>query len=463
MEWRFPSDVTGWLTEAEGRKLAELAQGKTVLEIGSYCGRSTICMAQTAKHVDAVDPFDGRATPNQRDTFDEFSENIKRYGVRDRISAYRGASSYTVPLMSTRFDLAFIDGAHDYHSVLEDAKLAASKLKPDGLLVFHDYARDPDIDPGVTAAVDAILYHSGELLERCDSLAVVRPNVIKGWPKPIRPKVVLGLPSRHYLSPVALDGICRWASQQCEVFGIFASHSLINTCFNNLWAGALNLKKIGITHFAMIHDDINPERGWLDTLLRELIRLDADIVSTVLPIKDETGVTSTAVYDGDPWTRRRLTMHEVFELPETFSAEDTGKPLLLNTGLWVCDFRQPWVDVAYFRSLERIARMPNGDRIAQTVSEDWVLSDTLNQAGAKIYATRKVKALHGGFTNETPWGTWKTDEEAQGNENARRKDRGSRNGEVPTGCSDEDEGIGQGSIREGRVRNAPACVGAALD
>ena len=37
--------VRGWLTQAEGDKLARLAEGKKVLEIGSYCGRSTIAMA----------------------------------------------------------------------------------------------------------------------------------------------------------------------------------------------------------------------------------------------------------------------------------------------------------------------------------------------------------------------------------------------------------------------------------
>src|SRR5258708_4656047 len=46
--FRFPEEVCGWLTDAEGRKLAELAADKRVLEIGSCEGRSTICMAQVA-------------------------------------------------------------------------------------------------------------------------------------------------------------------------------------------------------------------------------------------------------------------------------------------------------------------------------------------------------------------------------------------------------------------------------
>src|SRR5690606_30630361 len=47
-EFRFPSDVQGWLSYREGKTLYDLARGKRVLEIGSYCGRSTICLAQSA-------------------------------------------------------------------------------------------------------------------------------------------------------------------------------------------------------------------------------------------------------------------------------------------------------------------------------------------------------------------------------------------------------------------------------
>jgi hypothetical protein len=54
-DWKFPTDVRGWLTPKEGETLAQLAEGKLVLEIGSYHGLSTICMAQTAKMVHAID------------------------------------------------------------------------------------------------------------------------------------------------------------------------------------------------------------------------------------------------------------------------------------------------------------------------------------------------------------------------------------------------------------------------
>jgi predicted O-methyltransferase YrrM len=174
-EWLWPADVEGWLTEAEGRELALLAAGKVVLEIGSYCGLSTICMAQTADRVYAVDPFDGRAClTDLRPTRDEFSENVRRYGVGHRVTVCLGTSDVEVRKLGIDFaDLAFIDGAHDYASVRADAELATCTLKRGGLLAFHDYRRPRD--PGVTAAVDDLIRGGARLVRVTDTLAVVEP------------------------------------------------------------------------------------------------------------------------------------------------------------------------------------------------------------------------------------------------------------------------------------------------
>lgn len=176
----FPADVAGWLTEAEGAELAELAAGKHILEIGSYCGRSTICLAQKAISVHAVDTFDGRATDLPGNTLRTFQENVRRFGVGDRVSPVKGTSSQVVPGLPQVFDVVFIDGAHDYESVRTDTRLAISVLKPGGLLAFHDYRKFPGEadgrwDPGVTRAVDELLSGGADLLRRIDSLAVIRP------------------------------------------------------------------------------------------------------------------------------------------------------------------------------------------------------------------------------------------------------------------------------------------------
>lgn len=171
--WVFPADVDGWLTEAEGRVLAELARDKRALEIGSYCGRSTICLAQTAQAVCVVDPFDGRASATpRRDTLVQFMENVSRYGVLDKITVRQGLSGMIVPDLQERFDVAFIDGAHDRESVLADAQVATGRLAPDGLLVFHDYGPS---DPGVIAAVDSLVASGARFLALTETVAVLRP------------------------------------------------------------------------------------------------------------------------------------------------------------------------------------------------------------------------------------------------------------------------------------------------
>lgn len=177
-DWCYPSDVDGWLGEEEARCLAEYARGRRVLEVGSYCGKSTISMAQTARDVDAVDPFDGRGTPSERGTFDEFSRNLDRYGIAN-VEAQHGTFADVSARLEPGYGLAFIDGAHDYRSVYSDIRLALPLLGPGGLIAFHDYRRsagdhDGRWDAGVTRAVDELLAHGGELLTLAGTVAVVR-------------------------------------------------------------------------------------------------------------------------------------------------------------------------------------------------------------------------------------------------------------------------------------------------
>jgi hypothetical protein len=173
--FRFPHDVLGWLTFDEGKALWRFAEGKRVLEIGSYCGRSTICLAQSADTVHSVDPHDGRGTAEPRKTLAELRTNLGRYGV-ENVKAFVGTLEQSIDecqhAPSELYDLIFIDGAHDLESVRRDINECRGLLAPDGLLAFHDYR---NIDPGVTQAVDELIAAGGEMLSTHDTLAVVRP------------------------------------------------------------------------------------------------------------------------------------------------------------------------------------------------------------------------------------------------------------------------------------------------
>lgn len=165
----FPFDVPGWLRPDEGRKLTQLSRGKRVLEIGSYAGLSTICLARTAEHVTAVDYFDGRETPFPQDTRTQFWDNLKRYGVDHKVEICHPEAEIPLP----RYGLALIDGAHDAPSVRRDIAKCLDVLDDDGLIAFHDYHSQQD--PDVTTAVDELLDAGGELLSTTQSLAVVKP------------------------------------------------------------------------------------------------------------------------------------------------------------------------------------------------------------------------------------------------------------------------------------------------
>lgn len=169
----FPFDIPGWMHPAEGKTLAGLCRGKRVLEIGSYCGLSTVCIGRTAESVTCVDYFDGRATPEPRDTRPAFDGNIQRYGIADKVTVLHpddliGAEEFLGP-----FDVAFIDGAHDYESVEADVQKCLPLLARDGLLAFHDFKHP--CHGGIERVVDDLVGAGGELLSVHETVAVVRP------------------------------------------------------------------------------------------------------------------------------------------------------------------------------------------------------------------------------------------------------------------------------------------------
>ncbi len=163
----FPWDIHGWLRPAEGKVLTKLASGKRVLEIGTYCGLATVCLARSAESVVTVDYFDGRGTPDPRDTLPIFRAAIERHGVKDKVTWL-----YPDDELEGKFDLAFIDASHRYEDVKADIEKCRAVLVDGGVLAFHDY-RDP-AQPGVTRAVDELLGDGGELLEITNNLAVVK-------------------------------------------------------------------------------------------------------------------------------------------------------------------------------------------------------------------------------------------------------------------------------------------------
>lgn len=247
-------------------------------------------------------------------------------------------------------------------------------------------------------------------------------------------EVLLGLP----FYPRSLEADALFAAIQAGRDADFAlriqTYQSTGTAkaFNHLWSLALAMGERGeATHFAMLHADVVPGEDWLKTLVAECERLDADMVSAVVAIKDSRGITSTGrdQVKGDPWHVRRFAMTEILGMPETFSVEDTVAaglnpdvcPLLVNTGCWVCDLRKPlWYELDeggnaffFFTMRDRLQKLRDGRWSPQSDSEDWDFSRKMASRGARYFCTRKVSTQHMGawaYRNDCEWGTWKTDE-----------------------------------------------------
>lgn len=148
---RLPDIVTA-ATQEELAELAGLAEGKVVLEIGSFLGASTITMAQSAKRVYALDWHRGDIHHAPCETMFEFLANLIEWDVRHKVVPLIGRCEHVLPVLRpASFDLVFVDGVHTKDGTVRDGGYALELVKPDGVVAFHDYGVH-----GVTPAIEEL-------------------------------------------------------------------------------------------------------------------------------------------------------------------------------------------------------------------------------------------------------------------------------------------------------------------
>lgn len=254
--------------------------------------------------------------------------------------------------------------------------------------------------------------------------------------------VFIGCPTyNNFIHAGAARSIYQSATQRYNTLTMTAARGLTSPNCNAIWVSALNERRRNpeIKWFAMLHADVEPAPGWLDTLIDEAERHSADMVSAVVPLKEHSGLTSTVIGTSD-WTAEylavnrglakrfgRLTLRQVLHsrFPATFGINEccdalaqlpddlrvTNAPrdiLLLNTGCMVLRLTAniDWSKV-YFSVIDGIVDDGKHYRYFD-VSEDWMFSARLTLAGVKCMATKTVKVVHHGrgeFPNDKPWGT----------------------------------------------------------
>jgi predicted O-methyltransferase YrrM len=161
--------VDGWLTDAQAALLWQAARrvpaAGSIVEIGSFRGRSTIVLARGARPgvtVTAIDPHAGAdrgpgeiapdASRGERD-FTAFRANLAAAGVADRVRHVRKESAAALDDVDGEIDLLFIDGAHRYRPARDDIQRWAARVAPGGTLLIHDAFNAI----GVTAAQTRLL------------------------------------------------------------------------------------------------------------------------------------------------------------------------------------------------------------------------------------------------------------------------------------------------------------------
>jgi len=159
--------ATGFMPAPEGLALFAAAARYTakgpVLEVGTYCGKSTIYLAAAARDqgqpvitVDhhhgseenqpgweyhdttLVDPRTGRL-----DTLPHVRATLAAAGVEEDVIVIVGRSANVARLWRTPLGMLFIDGGHTDVAATTDYESWAPWIAPGGLLAIHDVFPDP--------------------------------------------------------------------------------------------------------------------------------------------------------------------------------------------------------------------------------------------------------------------------------------------------------------------------------
>lgn len=132
--------VAGWLSDEEGQALYELARNcagrGVIVEIGSFKGKSTICLGRGSQagnrvRVFAIDPY-------RDERQGEFQQNIERAGIADLVTPIRGLSQIVADDFHEPIELLFVDGSHAEEDVRADFDQWVPKVVDRGIVAFHD-------------------------------------------------------------------------------------------------------------------------------------------------------------------------------------------------------------------------------------------------------------------------------------------------------------------------------------
>jgi hypothetical protein len=195
--WRAPSaasgaDVVAKALAVEGQtspeeclllyRYASEADGRAVVEVGSYRGRSTAALALGARAaasetpVFAVEPHErftgilgGEYGPNDRIAF---FGNLLDAGVVDMVRLVNLSSETVTPGWRKPIYFLWVDGDHTYEGVKRDFECWEPHVVTEGFVAFHD-STDPNIGP-IKLIRELVATGAWEIVEQLHGTTVLR-------------------------------------------------------------------------------------------------------------------------------------------------------------------------------------------------------------------------------------------------------------------------------------------------
>lgn len=162
------NEVKGFLDEEEGKALYDFAfeasKRGPCLEIGSYCGKSSIYLGTACREhrgiLFSIDHHRGseEQQPGEEyfdpelfdpeteriDTFKNFRKTLEEAGLEETVVPMVCRSNIAARLWATPLSLVFIDGGHSYETAYSDYQCWAGHIIPNGFLLIHDIFLDPE-------------------------------------------------------------------------------------------------------------------------------------------------------------------------------------------------------------------------------------------------------------------------------------------------------------------------------
>lgn len=173
--------VPGWLDYVNAELMYELVSNPNILdkgnilEVGSFFGKSAVCLAyglREGETLTVVDPFGtvefhtdkDAETANQNMLFRNLNvkkfKNFYSFSHKKPPTIHIGLSKNVLPILNGKFKAIHIDGGHSYEDVKNDVEMSLNLLSKKGLVIFDDYAHVEF--PGVKIAVDEAI-KSGQI------------------------------------------------------------------------------------------------------------------------------------------------------------------------------------------------------------------------------------------------------------------------------------------------------------